>query len=110
MSGEEVRSCELETSLYSFKDHGALEVTFPSTPHKAWGICCALKEKDKRRITSIFQFPPSVKVRIPDDNDRPCHSYADKVCFYEVDFVSSLRFPIHLFIRELFFFLQLAPA
>ena len=60
MSGEEVRSSELETSLFSFEDSRALEVTSPSTLHRAWGVCCALKEKDERRILSRFQFPPSI--------------------------------------------------
>ena len=111
MSGEsEVRSSELETGLSSSEDHGALDVTSPSTPHKAWDICCFLREKDKKRIRDRFQFPSSIKIRIPNVDDRTCHSYADKMCFYEVDFVSGLRFPIYPFTREIFFFLQLALA
>ena len=39
-----------------------------------------------------------------------CHSYADEVCFYEADFVSGLRFPIHPFVRELFSYLHFASA
>ena len=35
MFGEEVRSSELETGLSSSEDYGALEVTSPSTSHKA---------------------------------------------------------------------------
>ena len=111
MSGEgEVRSSELEIGLSSFEDHGILEVTSPSTPHKAWGICCSLREKDEKRIRDRFQFPSSIKIRIPNGDDRTCHSYADEVCFYEADFVSGLRFPIYPFIRKLFFLLRLAPA
>ena len=103
MFGEgEVRSSELETSLSSYEDHGALKVTSPSTPYKAWDICSALKGKDEGRIRNRFQFPSSVKVRIPDGNDRACHSYAYEVCFSEANFVSGLRFPIHPFLRELF--------
>ena len=63
MSGEEVRSSELETSLFSSEDSRALEVTSSSTLHRAWVLCYALKEKDERRILSKFQFPPSVLVR-----------------------------------------------
>ena len=111
MSGEgEVWSSELETCLSSSEDHGILKVTFPSTPHKAWGICCSLREKDEKRIRDRFQFPSSIKIRIPNGDDRTCHSYADEVCFYEADFVSGHRFPIYPFIREIFFLLRLAPA
>ena len=99
MSSEEARSSELETSLSSSEDHGAFEVTSPSTPHKAWGICCSLKKKDKKMIRDRFQLPSSVNIRIPNGDDKACHSYADEVYFYEANFVSELRFPIHPFIR-----------
>ena len=83
MSGEgEVRSSELEIGLSLSEDPKALEVTTLSTPYKAWDVCCVLKGKDEGRIRSRFQFPPSVKVRIPNDDDRACRSYADEVCFY----------------------------
>ena len=111
MLGEgEVRSIKLETSLSSSEDRGVLEVTSPSTPHKACGICCSLKEKDEKRIRDRFQFLSFVKIRIHDGGDKDCHSYADEVCFYEVDFDSGLCFPVHPFIRKLFFLLQLALA
>ena len=44
------------------------------------------------------------------DEDRACHSYVDEVCFYEADFTSGLRLPVHPFVRELFVYLRLAPA
>lgn len=80
--------------MSSSKDCGVLEVTSPSTPYKAWGICCSLKEKDEKRIRDKFKFPSSVKIRVLDGENRVCHSYANEVWFYEVDFVSGLRFPI----------------
>ena len=49
-------------------------------------------------------------VRIPDGDDRACHSYADEVCLYKANFISGLRFPIHPFLREVFNHLLLAPA
>ena len=111
MSGErEVNSSELKMSLSSSKDHGTLEVTSSSTLYKVWGIRCALWEKDEKRIRGRFQFPSSVRIRIPDSDDRACHSYADEVCFYEADFFSGLYFLIHPFVRELSFLLQLAPT
>ena len=106
----EVRSSELETRLSSSDDRVIPEVTSPSTPYKAWNILCALSEKDKKRISDRFQFPDSVKIRIPSDENRACHSYANEVCFYEVDFTSGLRFPIHPFVKELFAYLHLAPT
>ena len=49
-----------------------------------------------------------MKIRIPSDKERDCHSYADEVCFYEADFVSGLRFLVHPFVREIFSYLHLA--
>lgn len=55
MSGEgDVRSSKLETGLSSFEDRGALEVTFLSTPYKAWYMYYALKGKDEGRIRNRF--------------------------------------------------------
>lgn len=110
MSVEKVRTSKFETGLSSSEDQGALKVSSPFTPHKAWSICCSLKEKDEKRIRNRFQFPSLFKVRIPDDDDRACHSYADEVCFYEADFINGLHFLVHPFFRELFFCLLLAPA
>lgn len=107
---DEVRSSELETGLSLSKDHRVLEVTSSSSPHKAWGICCSLRGKDEKRIRDWFQIPSSIKIRILDGDDRACHSYVNELCFYEADFVSGLRIPIHPFIRELFFLLQLSLA
>ena len=62
----------------------------------------------RRRTRDRFQFPSSVKIRIPDSDDTAYHSYADEVCFYEANFVSGLCFPIHPFVWELFFLSQLS--
>ena len=94
MSGE-IRSTELETGLSSFDDRVIPEVTSPSTPYKAWNIPCDLLEKDEKWIRDRFQFPNSVEIRIPSDEDRAYHSYADEVCFYKTAFTSGLRFPAH---------------
>ena len=111
MFGEgEVMSSELKTGLSSSEDHKALKVTSPSTPSKAWDVCCVLKRKYEGRIRSRFQFPSLVRVRIPNDNDKACRSYVDEVCFYEANFVSGLRLPIHPFLRKLFSHLSFAPT
>ena len=88
--------------LSSFNDCMVSEATFVSTPCKARNISCSLTGKDEQRIKDIFQFPDFVKIRIPSDEERACHSYVDKVFFYEADFASGLRFPVHPFVRELF--------
>ena len=106
----EVRSSELETRLSLSDNREILEVSSPSTPYKAWNIQCALSEKDEKRIRDRFQFSNSVRIRIPSDEDRACHSYADEVYFYEADFASGLRLPVHPFVRELFAYLHLALA
>ena len=99
----EIRSSDLETGLSSSDDRVVSEATSVSTPCKAWNISCSLSEKDEKRIRDRFQFPDSVKIRIPSDEERTYHSYADEICFYEADFTSGLRFPIHPFVREPFF-------
>ena len=79
-------------------------------PFKGLRVLCTLKEKDESRIRKRFQLPPSVKIRIPSASDRACSYFPNEVCFYEANFVSGLCFPIHPFIRELFFCLKLALA
>ena len=106
----EVRSSELETDLSSSEDRKALKVTFLSIPNKAQDVCCVLKGKDEGRIRSRFQFPSSVRVRIPNNDDRACRFYANEMCFYKANFVSGFCFPIHPFLKELFSCLSLALA
>ena len=106
----EVRSSDLETGLSSTDDRVISEATSPSTPYKAWNILCSLTGKDEKWIRDMIQFPNSVKIRIPCDKERACHSYADEVCFYEADFTSGLRFLIHPYVSELFSYLHLVPA
>ena len=106
----EVRSSDLETGLSSSNDRVISKATFVSSLYKAWTISCSLTGKDEQQTRDRFQFPDSVKIRIPSDEERACHSYADEVCFYETDFNSGLRFPVHPFVRELFSYLHLAPT
>ena len=73
-------------------------------------MCCALLGKDEKQIRDRFQFPNSIRIRILSDEDRAYHSYVDEVCFYEADFASGLRLPVHPFVRKLFAYLHLALA
>ena len=106
----EVRSSDLEMGLSSSKDCVVSEATSVSTPYKAWNISCSLTRKVEQQIKDRFQFLDSVKIRIPSDEERACHSYVDEVCFYEADFVNGLCFLVHPFVRELFSYLHLASA
>ena len=106
----EVRSSDLETRLSSSDDHVISETTSPSTPYKAGTFSCSLAGKDEKQIRDRFQFPDSIKIRIPNDEDRAYHSYAHKVCFYKANFTSGLRFPVRPFVREIFSYLHLALA
>lgn len=69
-----------------------------------------LRSRKKKELGIGSNFPLLLGIEIPNNDDRACHSYSDEVCFYKVDFVNGLRFPIHSFIKELFFCLQLAPT
>ena len=106
----EVRSSDLETRLSSFGDRVISEATSVSSPNKTWTISCSLTGKDEQRIKDRFQFLDFVKIRIPSDEERACHSYADEICFYEADFNSGHRFPVHPFVKDLFSYLHLASA
>uniref|UniRef100_A0A7N2MBC2 Uncharacterized protein n=1 Tax=Quercus lobata TaxID=97700 RepID=A0A7N2MBC2_QUELO len=94
---EEIRFSELEMGLSSSEQDGALEVSSSRVPFKALGVLCTLKDKDKARIRNRFQFSSSIKIRIPDVDDRACSYFLDKVCFYEADFTNGLHFPVHPF-------------
>ena len=78
-----------------------------SAPYKAWTISCSLAGKDEQRIKDRFQFLDFVKISILSDKETTCNSHADEVCFYEADFTSGLRFPVHPLVRELFSYLHL---
>jgi len=104
-----VRSSDLETGLSSSYDHVISKATFVSSPYKAWTISCSLTRKDEQWIKDRFQFLDSVKIRIPSDEERACHSYANEVCFHKADFNNGLHFRINPFVRDLFSYLHLAP-
>jgi len=108
MFREEIQSSELETGLSSSKQDEALKVSSSRVPFKALGVLCTLKDKDESRIRNRFQFSSSIKIRILDTDDRACSYFPNKVCFYEADFTSGLRFPVNPFTWELFLRIKLA--
>ena len=66
----EVRSSDQEMGLPSSNDRVILEASSPSTPYKASNISCSFTGRDEQRIKDKFQFPDSVKIRIPSDKER----------------------------------------
>ena len=111
----EVRSSELETRLSSSDDPMEVEediaVSIPRevrTFH-AFREVCSLDDETLSRFKGRFQFPDKVRVRLPHGEERACHFSLGEVCFYEVGFLSELRFPIHPFIMELLGHFDIAP-
>ena len=72
-----VRSSDLEMRLSSSDNRVVSKATSISTHYKAWNISCSLTRRDEQRIRDRFQFPDSIKVRIPSNEERAYHSYAD---------------------------------
>ena len=103
----EVRSSELETGLSSSDD--AMEVEEDTAVSVPWEVrafhalreVCSLDNEMLSRFRGRFQFPDRVRVCLPHREERACHFSPGEVCFYEVAFLSELRFPVHPFIIEL---------
>ena len=109
-----VRSSELDTGLSS---NGKLVEgdTVVSTPQEVKAFyaleeVCGLDSETVARFKDKFQFPARVRVHWPNDEDRACHFFPAKICFYEAAFSCGLRFPIHPFIMELLDHFGIAPG
>ena len=70
---------------------------------------CRLDVDTVDRFKDMFQFPKWVHVRQPNNEDRACHFFPGKVCFYEDAFICGLRLPVRLFIMELLGHFSIAP-
>ena len=109
----EVRSSELDTGLSS--SSGLVEGdTAVSTPRQVRAFYalneeCGLDADTVARFKDRFQFPARVRVRWPSPEDRVCHFFPGKVCFYEAAFTSGLRLPIHPLVMELLGHFGIAP-
>ena len=110
----EVRSSELETGLSSSGD--PMEGDTVVSSHRevrafyALGEECGLDADTLGRFRNRFQFPERVRVRLPNEEDRACHFFPGKVCFYESAFICGLRFPVHPFLMELLDRFGIAPG
>ena len=108
----EVRSSELETGLSSSggPEGGDTAVSAPRVVRAFHALeeVCGLDEETVSGFKDRFQFPEHVCVRRPTNEDKACHFFPGKVCFYKAAFTCGLRLPIHPFIRELLGFFGIA--
>ena len=104
---DDVRSSELETRLSSNAESlcqvvdsvvSKLPSSSSSPPLHALSEVCSLKEKQLQGFRKRFQLPKGTSIRLPRPSEKACSFAHENVCFYEVDFLCGLRFPIHLFI------------
>ena len=114
---DDVRSSELETglpfntdSLRKVVDTAAskLPSSSSSLPLHALSESCSLKEKHLSGFRKRFQFPKGTSVRLTRLGEKACNFAHGEVCFYETDFLSGLRFPVHPFIMHLLNEFQIA--
>jgi len=111
----EVRSSEPETGLLSsdnpveVEEDTAVSVPWEVRAFHALGEVCSLDDDTLSRFKGRFQFPDRIRVRLPHGEERPCHFSPGEVCFYEVAFLSGLRFSVHHFIMELLGHFDIAP-
>ncbi|XP_065628398.1 uncharacterized protein LOC111994518 [Quercus suber] len=110
----EVRSSELETGLSSnggpVDEDTAVSGSREVRAFYAQGEGCGLDADTLARFRDRFQFPNRVRVRLPSVEDRACHFFPGKVCFYEAAFICGLRFPVHPFLMELLHYFGIASG
>ena len=110
----EVRSSELDTRLLSSGEpvEGDTTVSTPQEVRAFYALeeACGLDADTVAKFKDRFQFPERVYVRWPSDEDRACHFFPGKICFYEAAFSYGLRFPIHPFIMELLDHFGITPG
>ena len=69
---------------------------------------CTLKADVFNKFRDRFQFPEGTRACLPMKGGKACAFAYGEVCFYEAAFSCGLRFPVHLFIMELFHHLNIA--
>ena len=88
----------------SLKSSSSKPSSFSSSiPFHAFSESC-------KSIRKRFQFPGGVVTRLPCSTQKACSFAHGEVSFYEATFSCGLRFPIHPFIMQLLFALNVAPS
>ena len=110
----DVRSSELETRLLSSGSpvEGDLAISTPLAVRSFHTLeeMCGLDVDTVGRFKDRFQFPEWVRFRRPNGENRTCHFFPSKVCFYEIAFTCGLRLPVHPFVMELLGHFGIAPG
>ena len=113
----DVRSSELETRLSSYTESlgkvvdsavSKLPSSFSLPLLHSLSETCSLKESHLNRFRKRFQFPKGTCIRLPRSGEKACSFAHEEVCFYEVDFLCGLRFPVHPFVMQLLHTFQIA--
>ena len=94
--------------LLSSKPSSSSKVPSSSIPFHAPSESCLLESRHLKSIRKRFQFPKGIAIRLPLPNEKACTFAHDKVSFYEATFSYGLRFPVHPFIMQLLFALNVA--
>ena len=71
---------------------------------------CSLNEDTFFRFRDRFQFPEGTKARLSKKGEKSCAFAHGEFCFYEAAFLCGLRFPVHPFIMELLYYLNITPG
>ena len=96
--------------LLSSKPSSSSKVPLSSIPFHAPSESCLLESRHLKSIRKRFQFPEGIAIRLPLPNEKACTFAHDEVSFYEATFSYGLRFPVHPFIMQLLFALNVAPG
>ena len=96
--------------LLSSKPSSSSKVPSSSIPFHAPSESCLLESRHLKSIRKRFQFPEGIAIRLPLPNEKACTFAHDEVSFYEATFSYGLRFPVHPFIMQLLFALNVAPG
>lgn len=120
----EVRSSELDTGLSSSDKVVEIDFTISASPSlnpissshtmlrafHALEEVCPLDEDTFFRLRDRFQLPDETRIRLPRTDEKACAFNLAEVFFYEVAFLSGLRFLIHPFVMKLFHHLGITPG
>ena len=62
------------------------------------------------RLRESHSFPPSVQIRLPEEDETIVSTRLGEVAFYEAAFHVSLRLPLHPIIRRILYFYNIFPT
>ncbi|GFY86457.1 hypothetical protein Acr_05g0000960 [Actinidia rufa] len=69
-----------------------------------------MTQEELDRFRESYSLPPSVQIRLPEDDKTIASTRPSKVAFYEVAFHAGLRLPIHPTIRKIIYYYNICPT